>query len=160
MSPNNLSGRKKSVLFFELSKEKFNYLIAEYNFSLVSTRKDGGLYEIVFQNKTTAVIVNWERHENWIYIELYRLVNGMLVTNPIIISDQTELNGYHLDDLLSIRCPDFSLTKFPVDDKDIVAILKNYSAMLHQYATDVLNGDFTIFGDLEKIVKGRIASSK
>jgi len=159
MTSNKSNERKNSVSFFELCEENFNFLITEYGFSLVPMQKDGNPYEIVFQNKTTAVIVNWERNENWIYIELYRLVNGSLIIDPISISDHTELNGYYLDDLLSIKHPNFSPTGFPVE-KGILAILKNYSAMLNQYAADVLNGDFTIFGDLEKIVKGRIASSK
>ena len=111
MTSNKL-GTKKSAFFFEICKEKFNYLIKEFNFSLVSARKDGNLYEIIFQNKTTAIVVNWERSENWIYVELYRLVNGKLVTDPINISTQTELNGYYLDDLLSIRRPGFSPVPF------------------------------------------------
>lgn len=160
MNSNNSGGRKKIAFFFELCKEKFNYLITEYNFSLVSARKNGNPYQIIFQNKTTAVIINWEQNENWIYVELYSLVSGKLVIDPIIISDLTKLNGYYLDDLLSVRNPGFSPVRFLVDDKDIVNVLTNYSAMLHQYAADVLNGDFTIFGDLEKIIKGRITSNK
>jgi hypothetical protein len=159
MTPNKL-GTKRAKFFFEICKEKFKYLIKEFNFSVVSTRKDGSLYEIIFQNKTTAVIVNWERSENWIYIELYRLVNGKLVTDPTNISSKTEINGYYLDDLLSIRHPSFSPARFPVDDKDIVEVITNYAAMLHQQAADVLNGDFTIFYELEKIVKNRIVSNK
>jgi len=158
MTQNKL-GTKKAMLFFETCKEKFEYLINEFNFSVVSTRKDGGMYEIVFQNNTTAVIVNWERQENRIYTEVYRLVNGNLIPDPAIISPNIELNGYYLDDLLSTRCSGFSPTRFPVDDTGIVQIISNYATLLHQHAADVLNGDFKIFNELEKIVKSRIASN-
>ncbi len=154
MNSNNSNQRNKSTSLIELCKENFNFLIAEYGFSIMPVPKSKKLHKVVFQNKTTAVIVNWERNENWIYVELYRLVNGKLVIDPIIISDQTELNGYHLDNLLSIRSPEFSPQRFPVDDQDF--ILKIYSNMLRQYAADVLNGDFRIFDELEKIVKRRI----
>ncbi len=159
MTPKKL-GTKKSEFFFAICKEKFNYLVTEFNFSPFSARKDGSLYEIVFRNNTTAVIVNWERSENWIYIELYRLVSGKLITDPTNISTQTNLNGYYLDDLLSIRHPSFPPIKHPVSDKGIVDAITSYSTMLHRYAADVLNGDFTIFNELERIVKNRIVSNK
>ena len=160
MKSNNSSERKNSTFFFDLCKEKFNYLITEYDFSLFSKRKDRNLYKIIFLNKTTAVIVHWERNENWIYIELYRLVTGKLTTDPINISAQTEINGYYLDDLLSIRHPGFLPIKSPIDDRDIEDVLTDYSVMLRQHADDVLNGNFAIFGELEKVVKSRIASHK
>jgi hypothetical protein len=88
------------------------------------------------------------------------LINGTLVRDPILISTQTELNGYYLDDLLSIKQPGFVPEQIPLDDKDIEQVLTDYSVMLHEHADDLLKGDFSIFSKLDKIVKARIVFNK
>ena len=55
--------------------------------------------------------INLDQNENWIYLELYRLIDGKLVTNPIVISNQTEIMGYNFDDLLLIRSPDLDTSR-------------------------------------------------
>lgn len=154
MKQNNPDKKKIPDSFVEICKTKFNFLITEYGFSLAPVPRYLRLHRVIYLNKTTAVKVNLDQRENWIYLELYCLVDGKLVTNPIMISDQTKLNGYNLDDLLSIRCPDFDVAN--IIGKKHSEVLDFYSVMLREYGSDVLNGDFKIFIELEKIVRSRI----
>jgi hypothetical protein len=65
-----------------------------------------------------------------------------------------------LDDLLAIRDPNFTPTRFHIKDKEIADVLTNYAISLRNYGNDVLSGDFTVFIELEIIVKNRITQNK
>lgn len=148
---------KQEHVFFNICQEEFGFLVDKYGFEVVAKRKEtGNILNLIFQNRTTAVIVKWERNENWICVELYRLVNGELVLDSGKVNFSSVLNGYYLDDLLSIRHPGF-LTSSLNNENEVLNAIAIYSKGLRDHGADILTGDFSIFHDLEKMVKGRLS---
>ena len=61
--------------------------------------------ELIYINKVTGVKIRYEYREGYIFIMLYKLVNGELIENPFNIKSDTRLYGYGLDDLTRIIQP-------------------------------------------------------
>jgi len=148
-------------MFLKLSKQKFQFLLAEYGFLLKSSKKESGnIYKVAYQNNTTSVYLIWDLRDNWIYMEISRLVNGKPVPNPITINQDTTLNGFNFDLLLLIRQPQRIPDSTPKNIDDVDGILDAYSKLLKAYGSDVLMGDFSVMTDIEKLVKEKAASNK
>jgi hypothetical protein len=142
--------------FLELCKQKFRFLIDEYGFVLKSSRRESGnIFKVVYQSKTASVHINWEFRDNLIYVNLYRLVDGKLLKDPITISKDTVVNSFDLDILLLLREPTAmpKTNSIPRNLDDVEKIVDRYSLLLSKYASDVLRGDFTVLKDIEVLIK-------
>ena len=150
----------------EFTKEtikSFDFLTKKFNFRIKSQKSDNQIYRVIYQNETTAVKVFFEEREQWIFVDLYRLINGKIKENPIIICNDGELNEFDLQNILIIR--DFAKRRifrnlYSNKKKNFKKILQLLSKALKENAQDVLKGDFSIFPELEKIVKSRIKPRK
>ncbi len=158
-------GKKKpqktmTDIFFDLVIEKFRFLIDEFRFKKGARKKEAGVYQIAYQNETTAVEISFEWRDQYIYVRLYRLINGTKQEDPIVIQHYSELNNFDLEDLLSLRKPSLKISPSifgrALSKQDIETILEKYAIAIHKHAIDILQGDFSIFAELEKIVKSRI----
>lgn len=138
--------------FYDLCIEKFAFLIDEFGCQVMSRKYEDNAYTIIFQNKTTAIAVTYDQRETRIFILLMRLVAGMRPAYPVFgVSEDL----FYLDDLLSIRSPTLSFE--PVSSwTDIEDRITAYARALHQFAVDVLTGNFDIFSELKRIVENRV----
>ena len=150
--------------FDQVVKEEFEYLIKEYGFSLVKCRDVAGGYEILFTNKTTGVLIEYEFREAYLFVTVYRLVNAVFVVDPGIIEPDTVLNGFSLDDILAVRNPDTIIkpayeygadSEFYNPETGLRLYVHKFAENLKHNASDTLRGDFQLFGKLDKIVKER-----
>ena len=99
----------------------------------------------------------WVR-EGGFRVKLFRLVNGEIQDNPLEINDDSVLNKYDLSMLLSIRDPDFTkkaIQKHSEKLEDVDAIIE-VATDLRNKAHDILSGDFTIFTEMEEMVKDNV----
>lgn len=143
--------------FLELCKTKFQYLIEEYGFALKSaSKKPGTIYKVVYQNKFVSIHINWEFRDNLIYMHIYKLFNGKLIRNPIIISRDSTLTGFDFENLLSLRSPKTVIDSRPKNIEDVERILTIFADLLRVVGSDVLRGDFSVMRDVEKLIKDRI----
>lgn len=146
--------------FFNICTDKFRFLIEQFAFKQSAKKADSGVYRVVFKNKTTAIEVGLEWREQYIYVEMYRLIKGKIKNNPIMIHPESELTVFNLEDLLEIRAPSLKLSpeRFdkPLTSKKLEKILTHYASALKQCATDILQGIFGVFDELERIVKSRL----
>ncbi|HEY6332281.1 MAG TPA: hypothetical protein VI756_23355, partial [Blastocatellia bacterium] len=126
-------------------------------------RTDGGVYRLVYKNDSTAVELGLEWREQYLYVELFRLVNGEIRDNPIIIGQKSKLTAFNLEDLVEIRAPhkaiDSESWTTPLTLRSVDHILRRYSELLSKFAADVLVGDFRVFPRLEAKVKSRLQSA-
>jgi hypothetical protein len=147
--------------FFQLSSDKFQYLVDELGFRRGPKRSEGGLYRVLYESETTAVEIGFEWNEQYVYVELFRLINGKIQENPIVIQPNSEVTVHNLEDLIAIRSPKMTLgTEYfgkPITVESLEHVLSHYARALRELGGDVLQGDFTVFNELGSIVKARIS---
>lgn len=155
--------------FDNIVQEQFKFLKSEYGFRLLKCEKKDWGYELIYLNNTTGVKVTYEYQAAYIFIMLYQLENGELRENPRNIDDSTTLYGYGLDDLVGLRNshalikPAYEYgeqSKYYDKDNGLSLYVAAFANNLKTYGKDILSGDFTIFPELNKIVKGRIKGYK
>lgn len=151
--------------FNTIAQEKFNFLVSEFHFKMKQIPRNKNKNLLLYSNTTTGVEIAYEFRYATVNIMLYRLVESKFIRNPINITKGTKLFGFDLIDLLSIRNPNAIIlpayeygenSKYynPIDGFELY--IGDFAAILKNNAADVLLGDFTIFTELENIVKGRI----
>lgn len=147
--------------FFRLSIEKFKFLVDEFGFRSGAKKSEGGLYRVLYESGETAVEIGLEWNDQCVYVELFRLINRKIKENPIVILPDSELTVHNLEDLIAMRSPKMTLGAEyfgkPITVESLEIILSHHARALKELGRDVLQGDFTVFRDLESIVKERIA---
>lgn len=148
-----------------IAQEQFKFLTSEYGFRLSKCDKEDWGYELIYLNDTTGVKITYEYREAYVFIMLYQLIDGELRENPRSIDDNTILHGYGLDDLIGLRNsqalikPAFEYgeqSEYYDEEKGLLLYVSAFAENLKIYAKDILGGDFTVFPELDKIVKDRV----
>ncbi|MBC6608909.1 hypothetical protein H8B13_18960 [Hymenobacter sp. BT188] len=151
--------------FITTVKEQFAFLEVDFACRLVQARKAPQVYEFRYQNSTTGIELTYEYREAYLFILLYQLQDGKWVANPTPMQEQTKLTGYALDDVLLLRNPNALVKPAYAYGADSVYYEKEtglslyigaFAANLQRYAADILQGDFSLFPALEKVVKERM----
>jgi hypothetical protein len=150
--------------FDEIAKEQFNFLESDFDFMLAKCQKEDWGYELIYMNKTTGLKITYEFQEAYIFILLYKLVNGSLIENPRNIKADTILYGYGLDDIINYRNP-LALIKpayqygekseYCDEKRGLMLYVSAFANNTKKYTGDVLSGDFKIFVEIDKSVKER-----
>jgi hypothetical protein len=146
--------------FYRIGVKGFQFLVDEFEFEKAIRKADVGIYRLISQNRVTAVEIGLEWREQYIYVELSRLIKGKIRENPVVISKKSRLNTFNLEDLLAVRAPGLRIGPEyfvrPLTVESVNYILTRYADSLHEFARDVLRGDFSVFAKLNAIVKGRL----
>ena len=142
----------------ELIRKHFSFLIDDYGFKEISIKNDVWGVRVEFCNLTTGIRAGYWVREGGFRVQLFRLVNGEIQENPLDINDDSVLNQYDLSMLLSNRDPDFTKKAIQKQSETIedVDAIKEVATDLRIKAQDILLGDFTIFSEIEKIVKDNV----
>ena len=135
-------------------REAFNYLFTDYDFSVISNANENWGYSLVAANLTTGIEIICEYREAFIQVILFRLVDGEIVNNiNSAIKNNDPILGHGLGWIIKLRNPEAQIKSAYEYETNI----SNYTTMvaekLKAYASDVLSGDFSIFSDLDTIVK-------
>ncbi len=149
--------------FIKRCESKFSFLSDKYGFEVEKNQQDRWerkwVQEFRLKNNTTGVRVIFERRDFRFFIFLCRLIEGDFAKDSSKITMDAILNEYDLDDLLSIRAPDLIWPPHPsnlIGSAELIDKMLSHEAdCLNKYAQDILQGDFSIFSKLEKIVKQR-----
>jgi hypothetical protein len=158
-----------STDFDVIAKEQFNFLKSDFGFQLSKSEKKDWGYELIYLNKTTGVKITYAFREAYIFIMLYKLVDGNLIENPRSIQENTVLHGYGLDDIISLRNPHALIkpsyqygeeSEYYDKKKGLTLYVTAFSNNLKEYASDVLVGDFKIFSEAQRVVKERVKKYK
>ena len=152
-----------------IAQEQFKFLESKYCFSLYKCEKKNFGYELLYLNASTGVRITYEYREAYIFIMLYQLIKGKLRENPKNIENDTVLYSYGLDDLINLRNhqalirPAYDYgeqSEYYDGENGLLLCVSQFASNLKTYAADVLRGDFTIFSELDKIVKERVKNYK
>lgn len=144
--------------------DEFSFLKNDCGFRLMNTVKESWGLELEFVNSTTGIILNYEFREAYLQVFIYKLVDGKIIKNPRCINDATRLTGFCLDDILSLKNPRVIVkpayeygeqSEYFTTNNGMTTYIKKFAENLRDYASDLFKGDFSIFPELEKIVKKR-----
>jgi hypothetical protein len=156
----------KALTFDDIAKENFNFLISDYDFKLIKSHKENSGYKLIYLNSFTGVKITYEYREAYIFIMLYKLINRKMIENPIDIMKDSILYGYGLDDIINLKNPSDlikpsyqynSESDYHDSCKGLTLYVSTFANNLKIYASDILDGDFKIFKELDTIVKDRIS---
>src|SRR5436190_18739047 len=93
--------------FDQIVREEFEFLLQEHGFSTIAKcEKVADGYEILFTNRTTGVRLNYEFREAYVFVTIYRLINGKFVENPNPIKPESVMHGFSLDDIIAVQNPE------------------------------------------------------
>lgn len=147
-----------------VAKEQFAFLESQYGYRLVECDKQNWGCKLIYLSEETGVEIVCEHREAYVFVTLYKLVEGTLQNNSRNIDSNTVLHGYSLDDLVSIRSPQNSMKPTYRYGEQSIYFKKDvgfgqyvaaFAENLRRYATDVLCGNFEIFLELDNVVKER-----
>lgn len=152
-----------------IAKEQFSFLKTEYEFNLLKCDKEDWGYELFYKNNTTGIKITYEYQAAYLFIMVYRLIDGDFCENPRNIKEDTVLYGYGLDDIINLQNADALIkpayeygdkSEYYDKDKGLTLYVSAFAKNLKLFSAKILQGDFTIFSDADKIVKERIKTYK
>ncbi|HQV66507.1 MAG: hypothetical protein WAT26_16300 [Saprospiraceae bacterium] len=150
--------------FLQILKDEFAFLESDFCFILSKEKIEKWGFELLYKNPSTGVKIIYETHHAYITIFLYRLINDEIIENPRIIDKNVELNCFALDDVLllrnkaSILKPAYEYgenSKYYDKENGFKTYVSEFAKNLASFSGDILDGDFFIFQELEKIVRKR-----
>ena len=145
--------------FINLCKDAFGFLQEDFGFKLSKPKADSFGTTMIYMNSTTGVTVYFEPRENYILLMLHRLVNKKIPEYPVFFDKESIINSYYIDSLIKLRkgnTKDIDLAlgkRRPYEPLKIRECLEAYSRLLRTTAADILCGNFSVFVDLERILK-------
>ena len=146
--------------FFEIGEKDFQFLVDKFGFKKRARIKDAGVYSLLFETKTTYVAISFEWRDQYINVLLGRRDRKAPQDKGRLPRPEDELVAFSLEDLLKLRTGKYAIgdNRFgrALTRKDIKEILSTYARALLEHAADVLQGDFSVFSKLEKIVRKRM----
>lgn len=140
--------------FFQICITKFDFLINLFDFHIIKKNIGSSGWEILMANNTTGIKILLEFREMYIFISICQLVNGCFVFSAGEMKPTTKLYCYDLEDLVNLRSSELQESDIP-NSNFIEYLLERHAKNLKEFAGDILLGNFTVFSDLEKIVKCR-----
>lgn len=114
--------------------------------------------DAIYVNDTTGLSVSVDWSEFRLFVRLHELISGELPAEPFSYTTGPQLQSFDADDLLILRAGGGSAVGSMLGERDNYAagrMVAEYAKVLGQHATDVLSGDFTVFQELDRIVKTR-----
>lgn len=150
--------------FDVIAKKQFKFLESDFGFKLIVCNKQNWGYEMTYLSDKVGVKINYEFSEAYIFIMLYKLMDGKLIENPRIIENSTILYGYSLDDIVNLQNPSALIkpayqygggSEYYDKEKGLTLYVSAFANNLKEYAANILVGDFKIFKETDKVVKER-----
>lgn len=149
--------------YVDMFKSTFQFLIEDYHFGIISQSDEEWGHKMVLKNATTGVEIIYEVREAYINIMLYRLLNGEIRENTSsAIRNNETINGFNLDYIVNIRNPNDLIrpayeygeySEFHEENYGLYKYISKFSDNIKKHAEDILNGDFDLFNQLDKVVK-------
>ena len=159
---------KRVATFLRICEEALRTLMEEYGLARTRVDDPGGYmyYTVIYQNETTALRVYFEWRDIYLSVQICRLVDGQVQKESHAFNK--EWTSFEVEDLLTVRAPGFdqspllatrSWEDFKGEDAildDVRQKLEIYAVALREYGGDILRGDFSIFPQLDKLVKQKV----
>ena len=151
---------------FDLIERSFAFLESELGLRLErALRRRRPAYltriELVYSNRTTGAVVSWEPRDLYVFVMLCRLVDGQYRGDVRNVRPDTELNCFDMNDLAQVRAPIDVVSghgwglDWPTPPGGLKGIIAGQARNLRRYGRPIIDGDFSVFPELDRIVKAR-----
>jgi hypothetical protein len=137
----------------------FGYLTRDFGCGVAGHEDNSWVTTLIYQNETTAVKVTYSIEFDRAEVSLVRLIKGRRPAYPIFISEQEQLHHFLLDNLLLVRAPealDAIKPYFSLKEEAVKEALSRWADALRKYGSGPLNGDFSVFDEMEATVRARV----
>lgn len=149
--------------FREACKTSFAFLRTDYGFHLVEEKADTWGFKLLLKNDNVGIVLTFEFRDYYLFVKLCKLQRGEFPSDPGEIRPETELESYDLDDVVSIRSKESLIPTYKsntkLDRELFEEVVGKQAANLRTFAADILRADFSLFPELEKLVKNRARSA-
>ncbi len=137
----------------------FAYLRTTYGFRITSADASSvWVTRVIYQSDVAAVQVDRSIEFQRVELTVVRLVDGRIPAYPIFVKPDTVINQALFDNILIIRNPQLldqlDMLK-GLDDDHVEQSLAFLAKALEDNATDILNGDLSIFVAVDALIKER-----
>lgn len=138
-------------------------IVDRFGFKVLREVDQPDFAEVVYTNDTTGLsaAVDWSEFRPFVHI--HQLIDGQLPADPISYASNDQLKSFDIDDLLRLRANEGSPVGKMLGERDNAAarrLMDEYAKALEQHASDVLCGGFTVFAELDRVVKTRARGMK
>lgn len=144
----------------ELLFGKFQYLVKKYGFVVDEKIYDVNEVGIIFKNDTLAISVIYEYRSAYLNITLHRLVGGVIENDKYPFRYGVSLNNVGMDFIVKYKDESRlarslydAKCEFKNKESSLEDIASLQSANLEEFCGEVLNGDFSLFAEVDNYIK-------
>jgi hypothetical protein len=145
--------------FERLCRKRLNVLGPDYGFTIAKVEKDCYGVFITYQNSTSFVRISYQPRETGVSVFIGRTVGGIVPPYPTNVEPDTVLHWFDFEDLLALKAPSATILSTTAREQlscaQLDQALKRIAIALDTYARDIFRGDFSIFEELDRVVKAR-----
>lgn len=152
--------------FGEIAKEEFHYLESHFGYELVDAheKSDGGEVKYINRRVGVGIRILYEFSSAFVFVFIYRLVNGEFHGNPLPIGKDTEINCFDFNDYLvgerkmkpAYEYGEHSAYYDP--DNGLRNFTKDFAERLRTDGIQILRGDLSPMPLMAAIIRARAAS--
>lgn len=149
--------------FVEIAREAFRFLEDEYGFIVTESSDGNADGHVTYVNTAIGVGIRptYEFSSAFVFVFVYRLVNGECHNNALPITGDTEITCIDFNDALSednkMR-PAYDYDEnsgFFDEEVGLRNYVTEFSNRLRRYGVPLLEGDFSVFVQVAEIIKRR-----
>lgn len=154
--------------FSEIAGEEFKFLEQDFGYEVVEAKdkSDGGVVKFINRDAGIGVKLLYEFASAFVFVFIYRLVDGDFRDNPLPIGNDTDINCFDFNDCLegeSKMKPAYEYGEHSnyYDSQDgLRNFTKEFAKRLRSEGQAILKGDLTILPAMASIIKRRAQSLK
>lgn len=145
--------------FLKACNTLLSFLSTDYGLDRVPQKNKDREFRMIYSNQVVAVDLAFERRDFYLFVKLVRPQRGNFPPSPGEIQADSVLDSFDLDDIVSLRSPESLIPPHSGSASLNIAffdqIISTQAKNLNEFASDVLRGDFSIFAELDRLVKRR-----
>jgi hypothetical protein len=144
--------------FEQIVRQEFKYLETDFNFHVHKVEKNVYGCFLIYKGLALAIRVSFEIHDGGVFVYIYRLKDGKIPEYPIFFDPKADFHIFDFNNLVLLK------TNHPIEQNEqsvyedgeyMKCIIREYAESLRTYGADLLNGDFSVFPEIRKIVARR-----
>lgn len=154
--------------FSEIAQEEFDFLEREFDYEVVEAKETSSGGEVRYINRDAGVGVKllYEFASAFVFVFIYRLVDGEFCDNPLPVDNDTEINCFDFNDYLEGErkmkpAYEYGENSDYYDPKDgLRNFTKEFAGRLRNEGKAILTGDLSVLPAMASIIKKRAESLK
>jgi len=150
------------TVFCSVAKEKFAFLVEEFDFSLVDEAAEPWGGEIVYRSGLVGIRVTYEAPSAFVFVRIYRLVEGEMRENPSDARSVDDVTYIYMQDALSEAFrmrPAYEYgedSAYYDEENGLETFVSEFASRLKRHCRGLLEGDFSSFEMAAKILIARL----